>query len=126
MRASPPSLGPERLLILLAALFDGAANDWEITKMSINGNGSRHQRDAETIWATAEKSEAGWRAAVAEHARLPDAWWDDYIAVQRASNLWFTGSEVAIGMWEMIFAIEIERARAERRAARRAAREARQ
>jgi hypothetical protein len=87
--------------------------------MSMHDNGSRHQRDAQTIWATAEKTEAGWRAAVAEHARLPDAWRNEYAAVQRASNLWLANATgVRSGMMEMIFAIETELATVERRAAR--------
>ncbi len=86
--------------------------------MTINDNTTQHQRDAATIWNTAAKTEAGWRAAVAEHARLPDAWRNEYIAVQRASNAWLAGKEIPIPSRDMIFAIETESATAERRAAR--------
>jgi hypothetical protein len=59
--------------------------------MSVNENGSQHQRDAQTIWNTAPKTEAGFRAAIREHAALPDAHERDFIYVQRAANTWSFG-----------------------------------
>ena len=87
-------------------------------------NAAGHQRDAATIWATAPRTEAGWRTAVAEHARLPGAWRHDYVAVQRSSNAWLARGEISIFLKEMIFATETELATAERHAARRAERKA--